>query len=146
MQQAPDNHVSYNSLSMADLKAAIATIADHSVIGTHTQGLGCIETNFAYDRRPQIRIGAQKLYCSVLVALYKARQVLGEAYNIQPGYEASHFFCHNPHCIHAEHIFFEHPLDNKSRLYCRIYGHKDGFECHHWPECNICEQNKLDLY
>jgi len=140
----------YNALTMGDLKAAIDQIKSHHVIVNDLQKnpLKCITTNYAYDKRPQVRINGsgkgKKFYCSVIVKLYEERLKYAD-YLLVDHFDASHFWCHNEHCVETKHIHFEDQRVNKSRLCCRIFGYDARHHCLHVPECNICEATRIKL-
>lgn len=132
----------YNLLTTAQLQAAV----DHmSVKHVQNHPLGCIETSYAYDKRPQMRIGGRKFYCAVITRFLECRKIYGNDFRLTAGFDASHYWCHNQHCVNSQHIHFEDHRVNKSRLYCRIYGMFEGFKCLHLPQCNICEHNNVKL-
>jgi len=136
----------YNSLTMDQLEKGTAQIKEHSVPSDNP--LGCILTNYKYDKRPQVRIDGKKYYCSVIIRLYNDRLKYGQDFNISAGLDCSHYYCHNPECVNQEHLHFENHLVNKSRLCCRLYGlHKYGqttiYNCPHIPRCYICQFNSI---
>jgi len=139
---------SYNNLSMEQLKRGVLQIKEHSVISNNP--LGCILTNYKYDKRPQVKIDNKKYYCSVIMKLYAEKIKYGEDYNIKPGFDCSHFYCHNQECVETDHLHFENHLVNKSRLCCRIYGiykydQVTKYICPHFPKCYICDYNSIKL-
>jgi len=129
----------YNALTTAQLKGAVEDQImknlknnDHVPLSI----IGCKETTYAYDKRPQVTIGSKRYYCSIVVKLYQERLKYGDDYKIKVGFDASHFYCHNEHCVDKDHIHFENHLVNKSRLCCRIYGMmmSYGYGCPHLPK------------
>lgn len=108
--------------------------------------LDCIETSYACDKRPQVRIDGTKYYCEVVVKLYEERKKYGNDYKIKQGFEASHYYCHNDQCVNPDHLHFEDHRVNKSRLACRLYGMTMvGFVCPHLPCCGINEFTQIKL-
>jgi len=137
----------YNSLTTAQLQLAVEKLMRHL---KHNEDvplsvIGCIETTYAYDKRPQITIESKRMYCSIVVKMYQCRLMYGDDFKIKAGFDASHFYCHNQHCVNKEHIHFENHLVNKSRLCCRIYGMMDWYKCPHLPLCGINAYTQIKL-
>jgi len=137
----------YNGLATGQLKYAVERINKSlkNCAEFTMPVLGCIETIFTYDKRPQVNIDNKRFYCSIIVKLYQERLKYGDDYTLKSGFDASHYYCHNPHCVNHEHIHFEHHMVNKSRLCCRLYGMTDGYRCPHLPRCHIGESTKIKL-
>jgi len=139
------NITAYNNLTDVQIQQGVDQIQKHHKNDDlHVTGLGCIETNYVYEKRPQVRIDGEKYYCSLIVMLHTNRIKYGN-YNLQHGFDTSHYWCHNPHCVNPSHMHLEDHRVNKSRLYCRIYGTYNGFTCLHLPKCNVCDQTKIKL-
>lgn len=130
----------YNNLTWDELADAIRRIYKkrrNAYPNLNQRGeWDCMETSFSYDKRPQIRVGGRKLYCAVLVCLHKYRME-EPFYNIPQEFEASHFWCHNQHCVNADHLCFEDGITNKSRLYCKTFRTNPHHACLHYPECKL---------
>ena len=138
----------YNALTTAQLQFAVEKLMKNLKKNEDVplSVIGCIETTYAYDKRPQITILGKRLYCSIIVKLYEGRLVYGDDFKLKVGFDASHFYCHNQHCVNKEHIHFEnHLLVNKSRLCCRVYGMTNGYKCPHLPQCGINTYTQIKL-
>jgi hypothetical protein len=136
----------YNAL---DLDSAIDQIYGNLKASNQRSDLGlamdCYESSYALStNRPQASIGGKKVYCSLVVALWNARQAYPE-YELRECEEGSHFVCHNPLCVRKEHLILESGRVNKSRLCCRLYGHLDWYRCPHLPRCTTCPATRLSL-
>jgi len=137
----------YNVLTIDQLKKGVDQIMKNlkNPADFKMSILECIETTYAYDKRPQVRLDGDKYYCAIVVKLYQEKLKYGNDYKIKSGFDASHFYCHNEHCVNHEHIHFEDHRVNKSRLCCRIYGMNNGYGCPHLPRCNINELTRIKL-
>jgi len=136
----------YNGLSTSDLESGVQRINDNLKKSTDFEMsiMDCKETKFAHDKRPQVTIKSKRYYCAIIVKLYDERLKYGDDYRLKSGFDASHFYCHNPHCVNVDHIHFEHHMVNKSRLCCRLYAPM-GYHCPHLPRCHINDYNKLKI-
>jgi len=139
-----ENVNKYNGLTIEELEQGYQSIQSHKKVQIPPHVLGCIETTYKYQKRPQVRINNIKYYCAIIAKLYQER-LNDENYEIQDGFDASHYYCHNPECVNENHIVFEDHKINKSRLCCRIYGMKEGYECPHDPVCLINKYTQIQL-
>jgi hypothetical protein len=138
----------YNALTTDELQGAVNRINNHLKSNEEVplSVIGCKETTYAYDKRPQIVISGKRYYCSIVVKLYQERLKYGDDYKLKVGIDASHFYCHNVHCVNNDHIYFENHKVNKSRLCCRIYGMTmNNYICPHLPKCHINEYTQIKL-
>jgi len=149
----------YNALTTAQLKQGVDQINNNLSTTSHRPPyMECKETTYVYDKRPQVRIDGKKYYCALVVSLYQARLKWGDDYklkvdliqlitnNSKTGFDASHYRCHNEHCVNENHIYIEDHRVNKSRLCCRIYGMTaSGYRCPHMPMCTINEDTRIKL-
>jgi len=137
----------YNQLTMEELTHACTLIHSNITDPTYNVGLPeCHETDYSYERRPQVNIGKKKYYCIVVMRLLADREKWGDDVRIKQGHDTSHFYCHNPNCVNPDHAHFEDHRVNKSRLCCRIYGHDPfNYPCPHVPQCHICDKTRIKM-
>jgi len=138
----------YNAITKEELEGAINRIKNNLKDDKDftLSVIGCKETIYSYEKRPQIVIGRKRLYCSIVVRLHEEQLKYGDDYKLKIGFDASHFYCHNVHCVNKDHIYFENHKVNKSRLCCRIYGMTMiNYKCPHLPLCGINEYTQIKI-
>lgn len=69
----------YNALTTEQLNTAVNQIMKNNKDSANFQmsAMGCIETTYSYDKRPQVRINGIKYYCAIVVKLYQERLKYG---------------------------------------------------------------------